>query len=133
MQKELLKNGVKGFLVSIGTSVLLIFLFGYICYLQEDPRGLFAALGLTALYVSAVVGGISAALFNKSNGLTVGAISGLLFMLFVVIVSFFLRPANETIGVLGWVLYIAILAVSVVGGLLIKKPSKRRKKRSKRR
>ena len=104
-------------------------IFGYICFTRQDPETLFKPLGMAALYISAFAGGFASARFNKENGLPVGALTGVLLMLFVLIISFFLRQANESIGLVGWLLYALIALAGALGGRVGIPSAKRRKRR----
>ena len=116
LSKELFKNSVKGFLISLGSGIVLILILGYICYTRHDPDALIAPLGLTALYLSALAGGIAAARFNKTDGLLSGAVSGLCFMLFIILMALFMRDGESGVGLITWLLYLLTVIVSAVGG-----------------
>ncbi len=133
MQKELLKNGIKGFLVSVITSVLLLLLFGYICYTRENPLNFFKSLGLAALYLSSFVGGFFASKFCKTNNLFASAISGCFFAIFTLILSFFVRAESDRIGLVGLFMYLAVAIIGTLGGIIVRKPTRRKKKHHKKR
>ncbi len=133
MQKELLKNGIKGFLVSVITSVLLLLLFGLVCYTRENPLAFFKPLGLIALYLSSLVGGFFASRFAKSNNVLASVISGGIFAIFTLVLSFFVRSESENIGIIGWLMYLAVALIGAFGGIIVRKPTRRKKKHRKRR
>lgn len=133
LQKDILKNSVKGLLVGLGVSAVLLTIFGYICYTREDPSSLFKPLGIAALFLGSFAGGFMAARFNKTNGLAAGALTGLFMMLFVILISLFLRPENKSIGLINWLLYVGVAIIGAVGGRFGVPASKRRKKRARRR
>lgn len=133
LQTDFLKNMIKGFLVAVLTSAVLIVLFGYVCYKSRDPEGLFGTLGLTALYISSFAGGLASALFNKKNGWMIGGATGLLLAVVILLISFFVRPAGETVGLLGWIVYLLVAVVSWIGGVFggLKKHKKHKRKKKK--
>lgn len=130
LQTEFWKNSVKGFLVSILSSAVLLLLFGWICYTREDPAALAGILGRIALYLSAFLGGFFASRFNREKGLLSGLTTGGVFMLFVVMLSLFLRSGNEPIKFMTWVMFLLILLVGTAGGYLGVPSGKRRKKKN---
>ncbi|MBR5314430.1 MAG: TIGR04086 family membrane protein [Clostridia bacterium] len=133
MQKEIIKNSVKGFVVSIALSVVLLMVCGYICYTRQDPVALFKPLGVAVLYISAFGGGFAAARFHKVDGMLVGAFTGILLMGFVIVLSLFLRQGGEGAGILRWFLYLLIAFTCAFGGRFGIPTSKKRQKRAKKR
>lgn len=131
MQTGFLKNSVKGFLVAILSSGILLLLFGWICYTREDPSALSGILGRAALYISAFLGGFFAARFNREKGLLSGLATGGAFMLFVALLSMLLRGESEPIRFMTWVMFLLILLVGTVGGYLGVPSGKRRKRKNK--
>ena len=132
MQAGFIKNVVKGFLVAALTSVVLLFVFGWICGTQEDPEGLIGILGRAALYVSALAGGFAAARFNREKGLICGLSAGGGLMLTVMLISLFLR-GDSPMGMLVWTMFLFIPLVAAVGGYIGIPQKKKRKKRNKKR
>ena len=130
LQTEFWKNSVKGLLVSILSGAVLLLLFGWICYMREDPSALLGILGRAALYISAFLGGFFASRFNREKGLLSGLATGGAFMLFVVMLSMFLRSGNEPIKFMTWVMFLLILLVGTAGGYLGVPSGKRRKKKN---
>ncbi len=130
MQNDFLKNSVKGLLVSIVSSAVLLLLFGWICYTREDPSALSGILGRVALYLSAFLGGFFASRFNREKGLLSGLATGGAFMLFVMMLSFLLRSGNEPAKFMTWVMFLLILLVGIAGGYLGVPSGKRRKKKN---
>ncbi|MBR5322025.1 MAG: TIGR04086 family membrane protein [Clostridia bacterium] len=131
LQTGFLKNSVKGFLVAILSSGILLLLFGWICYTREDPSALSGILGRAALYISAFLGGFFAARFNREKGLLSGLATGGAFMLFVALLSMLLRGESEPIRFMTWVMFLLILLVGTVGGYLGVPSGKRRKRKNK--
>ena len=131
MQTGFLKNSVKGFLVAILSSGILLLLFGWICYTREDPSALSGILGRAALYISAFLGGFFAAKSNREKGLLSGLATGGAFMLFVALLSMLLRGENEPVKFMTWVMFLLILLVGTVGGYLGVPSGKRRKRKNK--
>lgn len=130
MQTNFIKNCVKGFLVSILSSVVLLLLFGWICFMQEDPDGLIGILGRVALYVSAFLGGLFASRFNRSMGLVSGLTTGGIFMLTVVMLSMFLRESDSPLSFMTWVMFLLIAVVAALGGYFGVPSGKRKKRRA---
>ena len=129
MQTNFIKNCVKGLLVSIFSSVALLLLFGWICFMQEDPDGLIGILGRVALYVSAFLGGFFASRFNRSMGLISGLTTGGVFMLTVVLLSMFLRESDSPLSFMTWVMFLLIAVVAALGGYFGVPSGKRKKRR----
>ena len=131
MQTEFWKNSVKGLLVSILSSAVLLLLFGWICYTREDPSALLGILGRAGLYISAFLGGFFAAKFNREKGLLSGLAAGGAFMLFVIMLSLFLRSGSESIKFMTWVMFLLILLIGTAGGYLGVPSGKKRKRKNK--
>ena len=133
LQKDLIKNSVKGFLVSMALSVVLLMVCGYVCYTRQDPAALFKPLGVAVLYISAFAGGFAAARFNKADGMIVGLFTGIMLMGFVIILSLFIRENGEGSGIVRWLLYAFVAIVCALGGRFgIPSVKKRRKRIAKR-
>ena len=128
------KNCVKGFLVSVVSGVLLLFLFGWICYAREDPSALIDIFGKATLYISALAGGFAAAKFNGEKSGLSGLGSGGIFMLFMVILALFLKSGQAPVSVMTWVMFLSLALVGALGGYIAnpKGRSKRRKRRKSR-
>ncbi|MBQ7968952.1 MAG: TIGR04086 family membrane protein [Clostridia bacterium] len=133
MQKQIIKNSVKGFLVSMALSVVLLMICGYICYTRQDPASLFKPLGIAVLYISAFAGGFAAARFNKTDGMLAGLFTGIMLMVFIIILSLFLRQNGEGTGIIRWFLYVFVAFICAFGGRLGIPSVKKRRKRSKKR
>ncbi len=134
MQTDFFKNCIKGLLASLLASVILLFVFTWICYTREDPSMMISILGMVALYLSAFIGGFIASRFNRQNGLLSGLATGGVFMLVVIMLSFILRSGKESVGFVTWLLFLLITVVSAVGGYLgVPSGKKRRRKNKKKR
>ncbi len=130
LQTDFLKNCVKGMLISILSSVVLLFVFGWICYTREDPSILLGILGRVALYLSVFIGGFFASRFNREKGLLSGLATGGAFMLFVIMLSLFLRSGDEPLRFMTWVMFLLIALVGTVGGYLGVPSGKRKRKKN---
>ena len=129
MQMENVKKGVKGFIGSVLTGVVLLFLIGYICYKGEDMTKYIGLLGKVILFASAFLGGVIACFGKKEFSLLPSLISGLFFMLFILIISFMLKDSGEKIGFYNWIMYLAIPLASIIGGIVFGRTSKKKKRK----
>ena len=128
MQNNFFKNCVKGFVIAALSGVALVFLAGLICMYTEDPRVMIKPLGIAALYLSAIIGGIVAAKINKIQGLLTGSVVGGMFALFVGLLSLILRDGNDKMGFVTVVMFLLIVPAGSVGGFLgVPTKSKRKK------
>ena len=132
LRAEFFKNSIKGVLVSILSGAVLLLLFGWICFSRADPSALTGILGRAALYISAFLGGFFAARFNREAGLLSGLLTGGIFMLFVIMLSLFLRGGSEPIGFMTWIMFLLVALLGGVGGYLGTPNGKKRKRRKKR-
>lgn len=132
LRGDFFKNSIKGVLVSILSSAVLLLLFGWICFSRADPSALTGILGRAALYISAFLGGFFAARFNRETGLLSGLLTGGIFMLFVIMLSLFLRGGSEPMGFMTWIMFLLVALLGGVGGYLGTPNGKKRKRRKRR-
>jgi len=127
------KNCVKGFIASIISAILLVFVFGYFCYTSKDPDSLINLVSMAVLYIGAFVGGFLSSRFNRGMGLLSGAVTGGIFMLFVVVLSLISSNNVGEGGFVRWIMFLLIVVISSVGGYIGIPKSKKRKKHKSRR
>lgn len=133
MQMENVKKGVKGFIVSVLTGVVLLFLIGYICYRGEDMTKNIDLWGKIILFVSAFAGGVVSCFGKKDLPFLSALISGVCFMLFIMVMSFMLQSNGEKTSPISWILFLAIPLASVIGGIIFgRSPKKKKRKHTKR-
>lgn len=134
-------ESVSGFLVSsfwgacasVAAAIILWFAASLAAYSCDDPNSLIPILSLVAVYLASAVGGFVSAKMNGKSGALGGAVSGIMFIFILLLVSVFLRGSfssgNGALTAL--VLRGAALVASTFGGLVgsYKKPKRRRVRR----
>ncbi len=134
-------EGVSGFLVSsfFGVcassvaAIILWFAASLAAYSCDDPNSLIPILSLVAVYLASAVGGFVSAKVNGKSGALVGAVSGIMFVLILLLISVFLRGSysSQSGALTALVLRGASILASAFGGLVgsYKKPKRRRVRR----
>ena len=126
---SLFQSALFGSLCGLITSVLLLFAVTIICYRVADPEPLMQPLSLGALYLSCLVSGFAAIKRQRAAALLCGGLAGLGLLVFFLILSIFLRQAQESDLTLAHSLMIRffMLPVACIGGFLgLGKPKRRR-------
>ena len=130
MSNKLLKSSLTGVLTAIAMSVVLLLVFNYICYINSDPDKFLTVFALAALYISTFFGGFAAARKNKQAGLLCGFLTGAIFLLLIIVLSISLKSDGIS-SAWRYLLFAAILPVSIIGGLAGIPSSNKRRKKSK--
>lgn len=119
---------LKALAVTVLAAALLLTVFTATAYGTEDPDKLVGTLSLTALYLSALIGGVVSARLSDM-GVAAGAVLGVMTSLLVFLLSFLpvSSGVDRSIGVRA-ALCLAVTAVGAAGGLLGKKRGRRRPK-----
>mgnify|MGYP002563255514 CR=1 FL=1 len=113
---KLLRGATRGLIWSVIIAAVLLVLFSLFCYMMPDPDQYLSALGLAALYISALVGGIAA---GKRSGIVGGLVSGLLLTAVLLIASNFKEAGTEAFSpVITALLYFLVPIAGGAGGLL---------------
>ena len=132
MFNDYLKNFIKAFFVSLITAVILLLISGYICYLRDNPAVLFKPLGVVVLYISAFIGGLVVSKLNADVSNQSAVIYGIAFSLIILMFSFLLRDKGDALGVVGWLMYLAVVLASFLGGLVANLSGGKKRGRTKR-
>ena len=124
------KNSLKGSLLGLLLSVILLFAISVILLQTQDPCAYGSALSYSMLILCAFVSGLAATKINRGDSMLCGMISGAIFFVFIFIVSLFLGP-SESIGTgVSIALRTAAIPASIAGACLGEKRKKpRRNKR----
>ena len=105
------------FTVGIGASALLI--CSLAAYFTADPASWTHPLGIGALALTALLGGVAAGRIHGKAPLTAGGINGLLLLLLTLLLSLFFREAPVAGSTVApWLLRLSILPLSAAGALL---------------
>lgn len=113
---KLLRGAARGLIWSVIVAAVLLIFFSLLCYMMPDPDKHLSAFGLAALYISALVGGISA---GKRSGIVGGLVSGLLLTALILIGSAFKESGADTFSpVIASLLYVLVPLTGGAGGFI---------------
>ena len=129
---DYLKNFIKSFFVSLISAVVLLLISGYICYLRDNPAVLFKPLGVVVLYISAFIGGVVVSKMNADLSNQSAVIYGIAYSLIILIFSFLLRDKGDVPRVVDWLMYLAVVLASFLGGVVSNITGGKKKGRAKR-
>ena len=126
---EIMIACLKALAVTVLSAALLLLICTAIAYGTEDPDKMVGTLSLTALFLSAAIGGIVGARLSDEGALA-GAICGAMTALLVFLFSFLpvSSGADRSVG-MTVLLYAAVVAAGCVGGLFGKNRGKKRGKK----
>lgn len=130
MTNKLVKSCLFGVLGAVIMSALLLLVFNYICYTNDDPDKYLGVLGVTALLMAAFSGGFISAKLNRESGLVCGLITGAIFVLLVVLLSFSLQTEGNGMTTKSYLIFALVPVLSAVAGLLGLPSKKKRKKKT---
>ncbi len=130
---NLCQSALFGALFGILAAALLLFAVTAIGYATADPCSLTKVLGLSALYLSALVAGFAALRRQRSMALLCGSLSGLFLMLVFLLLSLLFSKQTEASfqGGISLLLRLLMLPAAAIGGFLglprksVKHPHKR--------
>lgn len=128
MTNKLVKSCLFGVLGAIIISAVLLLVFNYICYINDDPDKYLGVLGVGALLSAAFFGGFISSRLNRESGLVCGLITGVLFVLLVILISFSMQTDANGMTTKSYLFFALVPIISAVAGLL-GLPSKKKKKK----
>ncbi len=130
--KGLLGSVVPAFFAMALLSIGLLFLTAFLLTRSEDPAAHIRVFGLALPALSAFFGGFVAGKREKNMGALCGLVTGVIFLLALLLLSFFLGSGTMTFGV-RIVCYTLLLLLSTLGGLAGSTGGKKRKSGHRRR
>lgn len=125
---------LKGFAVSVAVSSVLLFSAAALLCGSGDPDSLMRPVGIAILYIAAGVGGVLSAVLSHEYGAgaaVVGAVSGVILLVFVTLFSFLPTEAPKNVIPAGMsiALHAMIPAVSAGTATIFRRKKKRRRRR----
>ena len=127
----LAKHIGKSLLITLLAGAVLLVAFSLAAYFYADPGWLIRPLGLCALAVTALIGGIAAIRIHGKAALLCGILNGCALTAIMLLLSLCFRQhaSGYSLG-LTLLLHAGVLLLSVAGAFMgLKKPMKRRSKR----
>ncbi len=132
LQVNFIKNCLKGVLAAIISSAVLLLALSFVAYTRADPDSYVSIFAGIALYVSAFMCGFVAVKKNRESGLLCGLLSGGIFTVLIVLMSLLARTTDGGGSPLRWVMYLIVVAISMLGGVVgVPSGKAKRNKRSK--
>ena len=117
IDKKLLKSLIIGVLCGIATVTILIMLLSFVLLISgKYPTDIISYISLAFLLIGGLVGGYFAARLNKSSGLAVGALTGFIIFLIILIVG--LSQSSGTITLFTLYKLLVLVIFSALGGIL---------------
>ncbi len=120
--KALLFSSMIGVVTGIISFVLLLFAFGSICMLINNPHKILLPLGLAAVYLSSVLAGCIAVKRNKDTDILLcSALCGVIYTLFLWLCLSVVRiifNLDASFSFISFILNLSVIAASVAGGFL---------------
>lgn len=129
---SMLKSSFIGAACSIVVILVLALVFSAISYTRDDPDALLGVLSFAALYISALVAGIISAKRTKKSAICCGALSGMMLVgiLFLVSLSFNDSYSSGYPWGTGMVIRASVVLLASLGGFIgIHKKNTRKRKR----
>ena len=109
---------VRGLLLALVASALLLLGLSLICYKNADPSKLVKPCAAVGFVFAATLSGFLPARFYKRRGLLIGLVGGAVLALFFAVLSLILSDGGSVPVGARWIGYSAILLLSTFGGLL---------------
>lgn len=128
----ILKNSLIGAACSLGVMLVQALAFSALSYTRDDPDALLGVLSFAALYISALVAGIISAKRTGKGALCCGALSGIMLVgiLFLVSLCFNDSYSSGYPWGAGMAIRASVVALAVLGGFIgIHKRNTRKRKR----
>ena len=125
----LLKNTAFGMLFALLCAATLSFIGSLVCLRLSDPLSAIQPMGLSILYVSALLGGILTVRRHEKKALLCGVLCGLFLLIFFWILSLFFRGDGSFSFSLRLLLRVLIVLFSILGACLGQKRQTRRPRR----
>ena len=116
---QIVKVGARSVLFSLFAAFLLMFIGTAIVFNTVDPCVLITPISLSSLYLSSIFCGFLSSKLYRSSPLTSGGVSGLMFILTVLIISLFLKPETVTFTAgIQAILFLSIIPAVFLGAFL---------------
>lgn len=125
----LLQSSAVGMGAALLCAMLLLLLGSLLCLRSSDPSKLLLPLGLGALYLSSLLGGIVTVRRHKSAVLLCGALCGVLLLGFFWVLSLFFQAQDRFSLPLSLLLRALVAVFSILGAFLGQKRSSKRLRR----
>ena len=109
---------VRGWILALGVSALLLLCLTLICFQNADPSRLVKPCASVGFVFAAFCSGFLPAAFYKRRGLLIGLAGGAFLALLFAILSLILSDPGSVPAAARWIGYPAILLLSTFGGLL---------------
>lgn len=128
--RSLLRSAVYALCIALACAMILLIVLSIIAYSNPDPDVLISPFSYSALFASALIGGIACAKINGRSGLLSGAMSGLLLLIVLFAASLFTGSDDSDMSFgITLAFYAGVILASVIGGLLGSRKPKRRHRR----
>lgn len=127
---KLILDSLKAAGITIPISFILLLIMNFISYSNDDPYKLLSALAYTALFLSMFVCGVISEKFNSGNGLICGAVSGIILIAVMLLISVFAGADGQFSVLHALLIYSGGIAVSAIGGFISERLSENRNKNS---
>lgn len=109
---------LRGLILALGASALLLLCLTLICFRNADPSRLVKPCAAVGFVFAAFLSGFLPAEFYKRRGLLIGLAGGAFLALLFAILSLILSDPGSVPAASRWIGYPAILLLSTFGGLL---------------
>lgn len=130
--RGILASSLRGLAAALICCVSLLFIVSAAVYSTSDPNRFVTPAALSVLYISALLGGFTAARLNRGSALLCGLLTGSLFLAVLLLLSFLMRASLSAehsvvraLGLRGIAVGISILGAGI-GVSNKKKKTKRR-------
>ncbi len=128
----MMRSALYALCITLICAIIFLVVLSIIAYSNPDPDTLVAPFSYSALFASALIGGIAAARINRRAGLICGTLSGLLFLIVIFIASLFAGggETNVSFGI-ALAFYAGVVLTAAAGGMLGSKRAKPRRRKIK--
>lgn len=128
--RTMLRSATYALCVTLAVALVLLIVLCIIAYSNPDPDMLASSFAYVALFLSALIGGITAAKINGRAGLLSGATTGLLLLIVLFIASLF-AGSSESDASFGLALafYVGVILTCALGGFIGSYKPRRRRRR----
>ena len=107
----------KGSVISIGISIILIFIMSVILTFSNVSETIIPALVIVISAISILVGSVTATFTMRRNGLVNGAIIGIVYISFIYILSS-IMIADFNLNIKSLVMLVVSIITGMVGGIM---------------
>ena len=124
------KSSLIGFGAAVVSALVLWVVASLIAYACDDPDSVVGALGLSVIYLSALIGGFVAVRYNKKDALICGMLSGAMLTLLFFVISLLFEDNSSYSLLTELLLRGAMMLMSVFGAFAgLHRKDRRRKRR----